>query len=440
MFLLMAAMWFGCGDPCASPFALATEKQMTSGGLNMTRTVLDAGVCGPAFATTGDLNGDGHTELLVSWFGHQDGPSIPNGGLNLYDFSAGLDAAAMTQILQAEDNVKWPNAPHLGDVDADGDDDILVGLGFLTCLISPYTATCGGLLGFENRDGAFHRFDVVPPGDELFFHSGLLADMDGDGIDDIVTVGESIATPFGHTDRAETQWYRGQGGGQFDAEPRIVGEGLGSLPVLLDIDGDGDIDIAGAEFFRADAATFAWFEQVSPPTDTDPAGVWTRHVIADAFGPAIQLSAVPDATANGGYRFFGANHVNNAPDETDPMQPVVTMMTPGDDPTQPWEVTVIADDFQVMEAGAGVGAPGIFGHGDVDGDGDEDLLLSGDGDAGVYWLEQTDPGIFVQHVLEPDLTQAGAMIIEDLDNDGQNELVVSGYDDNVIFVYNVEAP
>ena len=134
------------------------------------------------------------------------------------------------------------------------------------------------------------------------------------------------------------------------------------------------------------------------------------------------------------------NHVNNAPDEDEPMQPVVVMLTPGDDPTAPWTVEVIADDFQVEEAGAGVGAPGIFGHGDIDGDGDLDLLLSGDGDAGVYWLEQVEPGRFDQHVLEPELTQAGAMIIEDLDGDGFSELVVSGYDDNVVFVYDVEAP
>ena len=406
----------------------------------MTRTTLDASVCGPAFATTGDLDGDGSRDLLISWFGHQDGPSTPNGGLNLYDLSGGIDAPEMTPVLSADDGVKWPNAPHLGDVDADGDDDILVGLGFLTCLINPYTAACGGLIGFENEGGRFQRFDVVPPGDPLFFHSGLLTDLDGDGIEDIVTVAESIATPFGHEDRAETRWYRGLGNGRFDPDAHVIGEGLGSLPVLLDIDGDGDIDLAGAEFFRTEAATFAWFEQVAAPDDQTPSGTWKRHIITDAFGPAIQLSAVADPAAPGGMRFFGTNHVNNAPDETDPKQPVVVMMTPGEDPTEDWEVEVIAEDFQVEEAGAGVGAPGIFGHGDIDGDGDIDVLLSGDGDAGVYWLEQTEPGAFAQHVLEPELTQAGAMIIEDLDGDGTSELVVSGYDANIVFIYDVEAP
>ena len=177
MLLLLTAL-LGCGSPCDSPYAGAAAEQLTSGGLAMTRTVLDAGICGPAFATTGDLDGDGRTDLLVSWFGHQDGPSVPNGGLDRYDLSGGLDAPEKTSILAADDGVKWPNAPHLGDIDADGDDDIPVGLGFLTCLISPYTAPCGGLIGFENTDGRFERFDVVAPGDPLFFHSGLLADLD----------------------------------------------------------------------------------------------------------------------------------------------------------------------------------------------------------------------------------------------------------------------
>jgi hypothetical protein len=208
------------------------------------RTTLDAGVCGPAFAAAGDLDGD-------------------------------------------------------------GDDDILVGLGFLTCLLDPFTAACGGLIGFENEGGRFTRFDVIAPGDPLFFHSGVLAD----------------------------------------------------------IDGDGDLDVAGAEFFREAPASFAWFEQTAAPGSAAPAGRWRRHVITDAHGPAIELRIVPDASVPGGVRHLGTNHVNNAPD-----------------------------------------------------------------------------GGCAQHVLEAELPQAGAMLVEDLDGDGRSELVVSGYDDNVVFVYTVEAP
>ena len=72
---------------------------------------------------------------------------------------------------------------------------------------------------------------------------------------------------------------------------------------------------------------------------------------------------------------------------------------------------------------------------DYDSDGDLDVLLSGDGDPRVFWLEQTSPGAFVQHVLETGLSQAGGCKVVDLDGDGANELVVTGYETNAVYVY-----
>lgn len=68
------------------------------------------------------------------------------------------------------------------------------------------------------------------------------------------------------------------------------------------------------------------------------------------------------------------------------------------------------------------------------GDGDVDLVLSGDGDARVFWLEQASTG-WVTHVLEQKLAQAGGLRIADLDSGGKNEIVVTGYEANVVYVY-----
>ena len=41
-------------------------------------------------------------------------------------------------------------------------------------------------------------------------------------------------------------------------------------------------------------------------------------------------------------------------------------------------------------------------------------------------------------MLETELEQAGGMVIADLNHDGRNEIVVTGYTDNVVYVYERE--
>lgn len=83
-------------------------------------------------------------------------------------------------------------------------------------------------------------------------------------------------------------------------------------------------------------------------------------------------------------------------------------------------------------------APGVFGWGDLEGDGDIDLAVSGDGDPRVFLFLQQD-GTFTQHTLLEDLSQAGGMVFSDLDGNGTTELVVTGYDADSIFIFEVES-
>ena len=173
--------------------------------------------------------------------------------------------------------------------------------------------------------------------------------------------------------------------------------------------------------------------------------------IADIYAqsPTIQTEVIPDFMGDGRPVVVVANHVNDHPEATsapgDPALLAWSLPRPEDgDPrdAQSWSVQVLADDFAtISDPGAGVGAPGIFSHGDIDQDGDSDLLLSGDGDGRVYWVEQLETADgtpeFAQHVLHPDLSQAGAVVIDDLDTDGQMDLVLSGYDDNVLLRFEV---
>jgi len=407
--------------PPPEPVELAFEK-----------LVVDAAASGPAFVEVGDVNGDGRLDMIVAAFGNVSGATLPNGTVTAYLQGEALGAWTKQPILSPADGVVWPNEPTSADLDGDGDLDVIIPAGFLVCeaLGNP----CGALLWMEQTPTGWQRHDLVPSGDARFYHGAALADVDGDGIDDLITVAERITGD----DRAVTRWFRGTvGPARFDLTPRDIGVGLGSLPVVADLDGDGDLDIAGAEFFAELGASYAWFERTADPSADAPAGRWQRHVIDPTSGPAIQLSVVPDLLGDGRVVAVGSNHVNTTKEDPDPWPSTITLHEPSSDPRQPWSKRVISSHITSRpgRAGAPAAAPGIFGWGDADRDGDVDLLVSGDGDDRVFLLEQSARGTFDTHVLEANLGQAGGMKIVDLDGDGVTELIVTSYERDLLSLY-----
>ena len=406
------------------------------GPLRFARLVVDRAAGGPAFVEVADIDGDGRLDLVVSKFGHVEGTTLPPGEVTVYRQGATLSEWTAQPVFDGSAGIYWPNDVQAHDLDGDGDLDLTLGTGFLVCGFLPEPGPCGGVLWFEQRPEGWVRHDVVPPRSDLFYQAVRVVDLDGDGRLDLFTVGEERSLATG--DRAEAVWFRGTAGeARFETTPRVVGDGLGSLPTLLDLDGDGDLDVASAEFFAGHGATAVWYEQVEAPSDAVPAGVWTRHVVDDRGGPAIQLSFIPDLLGDGRRVAVGSNHSNTAKSPADPWPAEVALYDIPADPRQPWGKRTISKHIVsvVGAPGAPQAAPGIFGWGDAEGDGDVDLLVSGDGDPRVFLLEQTAPGVFETLVLESELTQAGGMKVADLNGDGANELVVTGYDDDVVYVY-----
>ncbi len=436
--LLIAAA--GCKPDCETVVTQAmgpglgagVVTSVQSGPFKLNRYTVDAGACGAAWVQVADVRGDGQAELVVSRYGKAGSPlQVPRGEVVLYSRDSDLGQWSRSPIVTQDDDLIFPSKTTLSDLDGDGDLDALVPTGWFLCEIVPGMDSCGGILWYEQTSDGWLRHDVLAAEQELFFHSALLADLDGDGLDDLISVGERIES--GNTQGlAEIRWWPGAlGESPFLSQWHTIGQGLGTKPRLGDVDGDGDMDIYGAQYFMP-GASFGWLEQVRAPQNSSDPGEWAYHVIDDEVGGAIDLALVGDLMGDGKTYAVGSNHTNPEEVEGDPDAGVFLYALP-EDTTQRWERTRISGPI-VARPGRGSLAPGVIGTGDLDQDGDIDLVVSGDGDERVLIYEQTEDG-FREHVLEESLGQAGAVTFADLDGDGDDELVMTGYEDDVIYIY-----
>jgi hypothetical protein len=407
-----------------------------SGEVRFKRHTLDPMLAGPAYASVADMDNNGKLDVIISSFGTIT-TTLPPGQVRIYKQGDTLDAWTVETIVPESEGIKFPNQNTVADLDNDGDLDVLVPAGFFTCNLPfiPNNTPCGALLWYERTPSGFTRH-VLTQGEARFYHHGVLIDLDNDGTKDLVTVAEEQAIGDAGVNASETMWFKGiRSGDRFQTTKQVLGPGLGGFPRPRDIDGDGDIDLAAAEFYVA-GESFAWLENKGTSGTT-----WDRHVINADSGRAIQLWLVDDLYGDGVMHAVGTNHTNTAKmTMPDPQESAVFVFDRPSDAKQPWTKHSISQGI-VSIAGSGMSAqfaPGIFGYGDIDGDGDIDLAVSGDGDPNVYWLEQTGPGTWKTHVLETELEQAGGMVIADLNHDGRNEIVVTGYTDNVVYVYERE--
>ena len=218
---------------------------------------------------------------------------------------------------------------------------------------------------------------------------------------------------------------------------------------LADLDGDGDLDFVLGRKGGGDANTVYWFEYRGP-------GDWAEHVVGHDSRSDVGLAALDvdrdgrvDLVCSGVWyrnpgdprtREFarhvfdeagdGAHDVVAADIDRDGRPDVATMVGGkdglrwyriGDDPTKPWRRVVIGDGVHAAIAPAGVG--------DLDGDGDPDVVRANG------WFENADGRgtAWAWHRNIPFGKEGGYGMavrcqVVDLDGDGDRDLVMTDND------------
>ncbi|MBK9599255.1 MAG: T9SS type A sorting domain-containing protein [Flavobacteriales bacterium] len=332
----------------------------------------------PSCIVVADLNGDGLNDLLTS-----------AGSNDQVAWYPGLGAGVFGEQQVIAQDLLGASRCEAVDLDGDGDLDVLA------------SAHDGNKIVWYRNDGAgFFGPERVLSTTALGPWSVQSADLDGDGLADVVASCSGGGT---------ITWFHNLGNGQFTEGTDLV-TALNN-PIMTatgDLDGDGDLDLIVAE---AGNNVVKWYPNVGDGT------FGSQRIISLLSMYASYVSAV-DINGDGTLDVLVGSGGDNK----------ISWFS--NDGTGTFGTSsLITDDSNTY-------LRGVYAA-DLDGDGDLDVVAGASSPNYVIsWYANNGAGLFgPQQVISNSLGNPGTVMAGDLDNDGDLDVVASGYTADLLVYY-----
>ena len=402
--------------------SFAAGSDVETGTTNNTRAV-----------SLGDLDGDGDLDLITGNYIAVDRVYLGNGDGT---FAAGSDVETGTPLRTF--------ATSLGDLDGDGDLDLATGNH------SPQV----NKVYLGNGNGTFAAGSDLESGITNATRSTPLGDLDGDGDLDLIT---------GNYSNQANRLYLSNGNGTFAAGSNAATPTNQTWSVSLgDLDGDGDLDLITGNEGQANRVYLnnnTNFSSSSPAVNAHNAA--TTSNVSATFGQSMQAATSSTFLVHGGFTgkragsYSGASSMTLTFDPTNDFRPGevvdVTLTaglksTAGDAFQKPksyrFRATATAGpvvfSYETSDVETGTtNKAGSTSLGDLDGDGDLDLIVGNTGSQVNRVYLNTASGVFAagSDVETGTTNSTFATLLGDLDGDGDLDLITGNDNGQVNRVY-----
>ena len=299
-------------------------------------------------------------------------------------------AAEPTFIKHTIDDAFGARGADIGDRDANGMADII--------------ASAGNHVYWYGKGGKHLIARISAPANCIHLRT---ADVDGDGDIDAIVADH----------RNAIRYYENPGAGPAKSQPwphhYVDPKCVGAHAVALgDINGDGRTDIvASGEATSTPPNSIYWYEC---PEEPNSVSSWPKHVLGpDQSGGLAHYPAIGDLNGDGK---LDVAHAAKSPEGGEWYR----IWTQPTDATQAW-------DFK--EIGANYTQATNVQIGDIDGDGNNDILASQGHHFGVMWFKGPD---WERHYIDKALRSPHTLVLADIDRDGDLDGATCAYDSKML--------